>query len=95
MQIAIPNGTLLTTLSWHKNEGFIACGGENGLLKVLKLEITSGKDSALKGLAAPSNLAMNQGLCGHTGEHGDMLTLAVCVSALPTHCRQCSSGDME
>ena len=37
------------------------------MLKVLKLEVTPCKDSAMKGLAAPSNLAMNQGLTGHTG----------------------------
>ncbi len=46
-------------------QGYIACGGEDGLLKVLKLE--TGKDGKMKGLAAPSNLSMNQTLEGHTG----------------------------
>lgn len=66
-QIAIPNDTLLAALSWHKAKGFIACGGEDGLLKVLKLEVAPSKDSKLKGLAAPSNLSMNQSLDGHNG----------------------------
>ena len=68
LQIAIPNDTLLSCLSWHKGEGYIACGGEDGLLKVLKLEVASSTDSKLKGLAAPSNLSMNQSLDGHNGE---------------------------
>ncbi len=58
---------MLAALSWHKNQGFIACGGEDGLLKVLKLEVAPSKDSKLKGLAAPSNLSMNQSLDGHNG----------------------------
>jgi len=51
--------------------GWIACGGENGLLKVLKLDSTGGSsgDGATKprGVAAPSNLSMNQTLEGHQG----------------------------
>jgi WD repeat-containing protein 35 len=47
-------------------QGYIACGGEDGLLKVLKLE--TGKDGKTRGLAAPSNLSMNQTLEGHTGQ---------------------------
>ncbi len=59
---------MLATLSWHKTKGFIACGGEDGLLKVLRLEVAQTKDSKLKGLAAPSNLSMNQSLEGHNGK---------------------------
>ncbi|XP_049861684.1 WD repeat-containing protein 35 isoform X1 [Schistocerca gregaria] len=65
-KIAIPNNTKLKCLAWNKEQGYIACGGEDGLLKVLKLE--SGKDGKLKGLAAPSNLSMNQTLEGHSGQ---------------------------
>ena len=68
VQIAIPNDVQLTSLSWHPTRGWIACGGEDGLLKVLKLEPTQAKDAKLKGLAAPSNLSMNQTLEGHNGE---------------------------
>ena len=54
-------------MAWSKEQGYIACGGDDGLLKVLKLE--SGKDSkGAKGLAAPSNLSMNQTLEGHNGQ---------------------------
>ena len=54
-------------MSWNRNEGYIACGGEDGLLKVLKLESQTGGDIKVKGLAAPSNLSMNQTLDGHSG----------------------------
>jgi hypothetical protein len=64
-KIAIPNGLKLKCVSWNSEQGWIACGGENGLLKVLKLE--GGGANAAKGSdagAAPSNLSMNQvGLC--------------------------------
>jgi hypothetical protein len=33
-KIAIPNGVKLKSLSWNKLNGWIVCGGENGLLKV-------------------------------------------------------------
>ena len=51
-----------------KGQGYISCGGEDGLLKVLKLEtVSGGKDGKVRGLAAPSNLSMNQTLEGHAG----------------------------
>ncbi|XP_030627741.1 WD repeat-containing protein 35 isoform X2 [Chanos chanos] len=65
-KIAIPNNIRLKCVSWNKDQGFIACGGDDGLLKVLKLE-TQTDDAKLKGLAAPSNLSMNQTLEGHSG----------------------------
>ncbi|KAM8834110.1 WD repeat-containing protein 35 [Synchiropus picturatus] len=65
-KIAIPNNIHLKCISWHKEQGSIACGGDDGLLKVLKLE-TQTDDAKLKGLAAPSNLSMNQTLEGHSG----------------------------
>ncbi|VCX41263.1 unnamed protein product, partial [Gulo gulo] len=65
-KIAIPNNVKLKCVSWNKDQGFIACGGEDGLLKVLKLE-TQTDDAKLRGLAAPSNLSMNQTLEGHSG----------------------------
>ncbi|KAM4772218.1 WD repeat-containing protein 35 [Rhinophrynus dorsalis] len=65
-KIAIPNNIHLKCISWNKDQGYIACGGESGLLKVLKLEMQA-DDAKLKGLAAPSNLSMNQTLEGHGG----------------------------
>ncbi|PNJ11544.1 WDR35 isoform 5 [Pongo abelii] len=65
-KISIPDNVKLQCVSWNKEQGFIACGGEDGLLKVLKLE-TQTDDAKLRGLAAPSNLSMNQTLEGHSG----------------------------
>ncbi|XP_058282761.1 WD repeat-containing protein 35 isoform X1 [Hylobates moloch] len=65
-KISIPNNVKLKCVSWNKEQGFIACGGEDGLLKILKLE-TQTDDAKLRGLAAPSNLSMNQTLEGHSG----------------------------
>uniref|UniRef100_A0A671TY55 WD repeat-containing protein 35 n=1 Tax=Sparus aurata TaxID=8175 RepID=A0A671TY55_SPAAU len=65
-KIAIPNNIHLKCVSWNKDQGFIACGGDDGLLRVLKLE-TQTDDAKIKGLAAPSNLSMNQTLEGHSG----------------------------
>ncbi|XP_067931487.1 WD repeat-containing protein 35-like [Watersipora subatra] len=64
-KIAIPNNTRLQYISWNKAEGYIACGGDDGLLRVLRLESPVG--GTAKGLAAPSNLSMNQTLEGHNG----------------------------
>ena len=65
-KIAIPNNTKLKCVGWNREHGYIACGGDDGLLKVLKLE--TGRDGKIKGLAAPSNLSMNQTLEGHQGQ---------------------------
>jgi len=65
-KIAIPNGVKLKSLSWNGVNGWIVCGGENGLLKVLKLDSGRATDKT-KGMAAPSNLSMNQTLEGHNG----------------------------
>ena len=69
-KIAIPNGIHLHSLSWNPDQGWIACGGDSGLLKVLKLELTVGArdPKAKQGVAAPSNLSMNQTLDGHHGK---------------------------
>jgi WD repeat-containing protein 35 len=37
-KIAIPHNTKLECVSWNSEQGWISCGGANGLLKVLKLE---------------------------------------------------------
>uniref|UniRef100_H2ZPD4 WD repeat-containing protein 35 n=1 Tax=Ciona savignyi TaxID=51511 RepID=H2ZPD4_CIOSA len=66
-KIAIPNGVALHCISWNKEHGYIACGGGDGLLKVLKLETQTSNDARIRGLAAPSNLSMNQTMEGHNG----------------------------
>ena len=66
-KIAIPNNVKLASLGWNLKDGYISCGGEGGLLKVLKLDSGSAdaSDPRLRGVAAPSNLTMNQTLDGH------------------------------
>eukprot|EP01063_Lacrimia_lanifica_P003470 TRINITY_DN1185_c0_g2_i1.p1 TRINITY_DN1185_c0_g2~~TRINITY_DN1185_c0_g2_i1.p1 ORF type:complete len:1243 (+),score=457.53 TRINITY_DN1185_c0_g2_i1:72-3800(+) len=58
-KIAIPNGVRLKSVAWNAEAGWITCGGCNGLLKVLKLDLDRGKTT--------SNLSMNQTLDGHEG----------------------------
>lgn len=67
-KVAIPNGTKLRVLSWNPEHGWLAAGGEEGLLKVLRLETAVTPDSNARGVAAASNLAMNQTLEGHKSE---------------------------
>ena len=38
-KIAIPNGTKLDSLAWNPAQGWIACGGSNGLTKVRETKI--------------------------------------------------------
>jgi WD repeat-containing protein 35 len=66
-KIAIPNNNKVKSLSWSTEHGFIAVGGDEGLLKVLKLDSGEGEGVKNKGLAAPKNLSMNQTLEGHNG----------------------------
>eukprot|EP01112_Ceratiomyxa_fruticulosa_P023110 TRINITY_DN8707_c0_g1_i1.p1 TRINITY_DN8707_c0_g1~~TRINITY_DN8707_c0_g1_i1.p1 ORF type:complete len:642 (-),score=109.58 TRINITY_DN8707_c0_g1_i1:206-2131(-) len=68
-KIAIPNGVKLHSVSWNADQGWIACGGEGGLLKILKLEPqpSTREHPTTTGIAAPSNLSMNQPLEGHQG----------------------------
>lgn len=70
-KIAIPNNVNLYSLEWNSDHGWLACGGENGLLKVLKMEAvtpanTSSTRNEPRGIAAPTNLTMNQTLEGHS-----------------------------
>lgn len=59
-KIAIPNGPNIHSLSWNAAQGYIACGGENGLLKVLKLD--TAPDSKARGIAAPVRLIVARSL---------------------------------
>ncbi|XP_013181015.1 PREDICTED: WD repeat-containing protein 35 isoform X2 [Papilio xuthus] len=55
-KIAIPKQSNVNCISWNHATGYIAVGGEDGMLKVLKLESGGG-----------GNLSMNLTLEGHTG----------------------------
>ncbi|EGB12638.1 hypothetical protein AURANDRAFT_51986 [Aureococcus anophagefferens] len=65
-EIAIPNGVVLHSLAWNPDHGWIASGGDDGLLKVLKLDSPRDVGKAPGG-SVPSNLSMNQTLEGHHG----------------------------
>eukprot|EP00927_Polykrikos_kofoidii_P070639 TRINITY_DN67050_c0_g1_i1.p1 TRINITY_DN67050_c0_g1~~TRINITY_DN67050_c0_g1_i1.p1 ORF type:complete len:1238 (+),score=226.96 TRINITY_DN67050_c0_g1_i1:119-3832(+) len=64
-KIAIPHNLALQVVRWNSAQGWIACGGESGLLKVLKLESSS--ETMAKPGGGQSNLSMNQTLEGHQG----------------------------
>lgn len=66
-RIAIPNKTNLRNVSCNTAGGHIACVGEDGLLKVLKLDYATNEGTAAGNLAAPTVLSMNQSLTGHSG----------------------------
>ncbi|KAH7444660.1 hypothetical protein KP509_02G086900 [Ceratopteris richardii] len=70
-KVSMPGGTRLRSLAWNSQQGWLACGGDNGLLKVLKLPSpgSSGDNETKKDpfIAAQSNLSMNQTLEGHQG----------------------------
>ncbi|KAJ2953608.1 hypothetical protein O0L34_g1214 [Tuta absoluta] len=56
-KIAIPKQSNVTCVAWNHSSGYIAVGGEEGMLKVLKLESGGG-----------GNLSMNLSLEGHNGQ---------------------------
>ena len=60
-KISIPNGVRIRSIAWNHDQGWIACGGEGGLLKVLKLDHGPGSPKVMGG----NNLSMNQSLEGH------------------------------
>lgn len=68
-KIAIPNGISLKCIAWDKENGYLACGGDDGLLKIVRLDSNSnqGALNATSQQAQQSNLSANQTLEGHNG----------------------------
>ena len=66
----MPNNALITASAWNRKQGYVAAGTENGLVKVIKLEVTEGKDPQAKDSKSSNqtNLVMNESLEGHAGE---------------------------
>ena len=83
-KIAIPNSIKLHCLSWNTEQGWIACGGDDTLMKVFKLEAT-GEDNKMLGIANPTNLTMTQTLEGHNGA-------VVCITWNPIY-RKLTTSD--
>eukprot|EP00163_Fabomonas_tropica_P007371 TRINITY_DN1709_c0_g1_i2.p1 TRINITY_DN1709_c0_g1~~TRINITY_DN1709_c0_g1_i2.p1 ORF type:complete len:1180 (-),score=292.10 TRINITY_DN1709_c0_g1_i2:85-3624(-) len=69
-KIPIPNGVNVRTVNWNSEQGWIACGGDDGLLKVLKLDSLIKKEKEDGGKGSGKSLSMNQTLEGH---HGSVL----------------------
>lgn len=61
-QIAIPNNTRINCIAWNKDQGYIAVGGDDGLVKVLKLDQPNVNNV---NPVQSGNLCMNQTLEGH------------------------------
>ncbi|KAL1493198.1 hypothetical protein ABEB36_011298 [Hypothenemus hampei] len=61
-KIAIPDNRKIQSLDWNKQDGYIAVGGDDGLLKVVKLDTGSENELKTRKLAISSNLSMNQSL---------------------------------
>ena len=62
-KIAIPNNVLLKCIAWDKENGFLACGGDDGLLKMVRLDSGQVTDNS----NSQSNVSTNQNLEGHSG----------------------------
>ncbi len=69
-KVGIPNNIRVECIAWSSEQGWIACGGEKGLLKILKLE--EQKPAGLLPQSTVSSqggagLPVNQTLEGHSG----------------------------
>lgn len=84
-QIAIPNNIHLKCVSWNKDQGFIACGGDDGLLRVLKLETQSGDLTPIRYVfffsPRPGSVCW--------GSYASLMCESVCVES-----HHCMSGNM-
>ncbi|KAJ1508171.1 WD repeat-containing protein 35, partial [Coelomomyces lativittatus] len=69
-KISIPNDIQLKCVGWENNLNWLACGGEDALLKALKLETEFSTKQTKTSLDPPqmqSNLSLSQTLDGHSG----------------------------
>ncbi|GAB1603121.1 repeat-containing 35-like isoform X2 [Argonauta hians] len=63
-KITMPNSTNLLCVSWNKKQGYIACGGENGFLKIMHLESPFNDNNQKH---RHNVLPLNQNVAGHSG----------------------------
>lgn len=93
-KIAIPGGLPLCCVAWCAESGWIACGGDNALLKVFRLDAPRKQDAPAAsggpdaGAAAGSSkaLSQNQTLEGHSGA-------VVCATWNHIHSKLTTSDD--
>jgi WD repeat-containing protein 35 len=88
-KVNIPRDSALQSVSWNTQKGWIACCGDNGLLKVLQLDSkkSSSQQASQTQSGARRNLSMNQTLEGH---HGCSVK---CVTWNETHDKLTSSDE--
>src|SRR3989338_7905131 len=58
-KITIPNSQRLRSISWNHDQGWLATGAENGLLKVLKLDHGPNSAKTTGGSTLSSNLTLD------------------------------------
>jgi len=58
-KIAIPKKAVLSCVAWNSDHGWIACGGEGALLKVVRLDAQKSEVPMARGIAAPSSLGLS------------------------------------
>lgn len=65
-KISVPNCSKVRAIAWSSDHDFIACGGDNGILKVIKLEENFNAPELKNSKKESSkNLSLNQTLEGH------------------------------
>lgn len=65
-KITIPNCTKVRSISWSSDHDFIACGGDGGVLKVIRLETNlSATSPAATKTDSTRNFSHNQNLESH------------------------------
>lgn len=60
-KIALPKNPKIYSISWNQTEGWIALGGENGLLKILKMATPEDGKKSKKALSLNITLEGHQG----------------------------------
>mmetsp|Transcript_13455 Transcript_13455/g.34500 ORF Transcript_13455/g.34500 Transcript_13455/m.34500 type:complete len:812 (+) Transcript_13455:111-2546(+) len=65
IKIELPDPIDVNTISWNREQGWIVIGGNDGLLKVLKLDDATRRPAALGG--GGGKMQMNQNLTAHQG----------------------------
>ncbi|KXS17686.1 hypothetical protein M427DRAFT_68207 [Gonapodya prolifera JEL478] len=83
IHIGIPNNARVLSLAWDNQWGYIACGGDAGLLKVLKLETAGAQANAQSSTATQESIASNEKAAGSSEKlAGDLQSGSASSSSL-------------
>lgn len=64
-KIGMPNNTKIDAICWNKEQGWVAVGGDKGLLKIMRLDDSKAKDTSAA--TKSSSLLEDHTLGNHTG----------------------------